>query len=241
MHHYQHHIGDYDAATVHLSWDEDLAYTRLLRVYYRDESPIPADLDQAARLIRVDTKARKIAMQAVLNEFFTLTEDGWINKRCEVEIGKFQEKSHKAKSSANERWSKSRRNANAYANAMLTANRQPLTNKTPLPPKGGSPKTAGISLSDLSDPEAIQRWMNRRSKALGLRNDHETWTWLNAAAIRAAEHGDDPVALFLSLAKEIASGETSKIEAYYDRAKLRMRETTPGASLAETNGVEHVQ
>jgi uncharacterized protein YdaU (DUF1376 family) len=38
---YKHHLGDYDAATAHLSWDEDQAYTRLLRLYYRTEKPIP--------------------------------------------------------------------------------------------------------------------------------------------------------------------------------------------------------
>ena len=31
MNYYEHHIGDYDADISHLSWAEDMAYTRLIR------------------------------------------------------------------------------------------------------------------------------------------------------------------------------------------------------------------
>ena len=41
MNYYRHHIGDYDANTAHLTWLEDMAYTRLMRLYYRREQPIP--------------------------------------------------------------------------------------------------------------------------------------------------------------------------------------------------------
>ena len=78
-------------------------------------------------------------------------------------------------------------------------------------------------------------------RSLKLQQDHETLMWLNAAAIKALEVGDDPVGLFIALAKDIAAGDTSKLEAYYDRAKLRMRDAIPGASFAESNGVDHAE
>ena len=43
MNYFEHHIGDYAAATAHLSWDEDMAYSRLLRWYYQHEKPLPAE------------------------------------------------------------------------------------------------------------------------------------------------------------------------------------------------------
>jgi len=85
VNYFKHHIGDYDSATAHLSWDEDMAYTRLIRLYYRREAPLPPDLSQICRLIRAG-KREAPHVQAVLEEFFTLSEDGWHNKRCDEEI-----------------------------------------------------------------------------------------------------------------------------------------------------------
>jgi uncharacterized protein YdaU (DUF1376 family) len=83
---YKHHLGDYDGATMHLSWDEDLAYTRLLRVYYRDEKPIPIEPRQAYRLTRAQSKNQRQAIDDVLEEFFEKRSDGWHNKRADEEI-----------------------------------------------------------------------------------------------------------------------------------------------------------
>jgi len=92
MNYYEHHLGDYDADTAHLSWLEDMAYTRLMRLYYRKEAPIPADLAQACRLVRADTEEQRIAVCTVLEEFFERTTVGWINRRCEREIAAYQER-----------------------------------------------------------------------------------------------------------------------------------------------------
>jgi uncharacterized phage protein (TIGR02220 family) len=90
MNFYKHHLGDYDGATVHLSWDEDLAYTRLLRVYYRLEKPIPLAPADTYRLVRAGTKAQKEAVTRVLHEYFEEQADGWHNKRCDEEIAAYQ-------------------------------------------------------------------------------------------------------------------------------------------------------
>lgn len=86
MNFYKHHIGDYASATDHLTWDEDQAYSRLLRVYYRDERPLPLEIGKVLRLARATSPTQKAAVETVLNEFFTEESDGWHNKRCDAEI-----------------------------------------------------------------------------------------------------------------------------------------------------------
>jgi len=90
VNYYDHHIRDYDAATAHLTWDEDMAYTRLIRWYYRKEMPVPADLKEACRQVRASTKTQRDAVAAVLKEFFVLREDGWHQETCDDAIAAFQ-------------------------------------------------------------------------------------------------------------------------------------------------------
>jgi uncharacterized protein YdaU (DUF1376 family) len=90
LNYYEHHIRDYDAATSHLSWDEDLAYTRLLRWYYRKERPVPADVAEACRQVRATTKVQRDAVGRVLHEFFDLRDDGWHQQTCDEVIAAFQ-------------------------------------------------------------------------------------------------------------------------------------------------------
>jgi uncharacterized protein YdaU (DUF1376 family) len=82
MHYYQFHIGDYKSATTHLTNEEDLAFRRLLDMYYDTESAIPLDTQWVARRIRVDEKV----VIAVLNDMFELTETGYKHARCEAQI-----------------------------------------------------------------------------------------------------------------------------------------------------------
>jgi uncharacterized protein YdaU (DUF1376 family) len=83
---YKHHLGDYDGDTNHLSWDEDMAYTRLLRAYYRREKPLPLDPGEVFRLVRASTKTQKEAVTRCITEFFSEQPDGWHNKRADEEI-----------------------------------------------------------------------------------------------------------------------------------------------------------
>ena len=90
MNYYEHHIGDYAEATLHLSFIEDAAYSRLIRKYYSTEKPLPADLKQVQRLVGARTREEKSAVETILEEFFILADDGWHNSRCDSEIEKFQ-------------------------------------------------------------------------------------------------------------------------------------------------------
>jgi len=92
MNYYPFHIGDYASATRHLSWDEDLAYRRLLDVYYTTEKPLPADLRQVCRLVLATSETQRKAVEIVLTEFFVLAEEGWASVRADAEIELMRDK-----------------------------------------------------------------------------------------------------------------------------------------------------
>ena len=83
---YKFHLGDYITHTTHLSDAEDLAYRRLLDLYYMSEAPIPLNAELVARKIRIDLDIT----ESVLGEFFEHTENGYFNHRCHVEVAKYQ-------------------------------------------------------------------------------------------------------------------------------------------------------
>lgn len=89
MNYYEHHIGDYDKNTSHLTACEDGIYSRMIRRYYDKEKPLPADVEEVKRLMRARTKEEKQAVVAVLAEFFSLQDDGWHNKVCDEVLEKF--------------------------------------------------------------------------------------------------------------------------------------------------------
>ena len=83
---YKFHLGDYITHTTHLSDAEDLAYRRLLDLYYMSEKQIPLNTESVSRKIRIDLDIT----ESVLGEFFDKTENGYFNHRCHVEVAKYQ-------------------------------------------------------------------------------------------------------------------------------------------------------
>ena len=90
MNYYPFHLGDYASHTGHLEPMEDLAYRRMLDAYYLRETPLPAPVPDVARLVRMRQHITEV--EAVLNEFFLLTSEGWRHSRCDEEIAKMQDK-----------------------------------------------------------------------------------------------------------------------------------------------------
>jgi len=82
---YKFHLGDYITHTTHLSDAEDLAYRRLLDLYYMSEKPIPLNTESVSRKIRLDLDIT----ESVLGEFFEKTENGYFNYRCDAEIARY--------------------------------------------------------------------------------------------------------------------------------------------------------
>ena len=143
MHYYQFNIGDYVSHTRHLSPIEDIAYRRLLDAYYLSERPLNSGLTSVARQIGLRDYEQEVKI--VLDEFFKLTEEGWINARADKEIahfkGKIQQASKAGKASAE------RRSNARSTDVQPTNNQEPITNnqkntKRPsvAPPVGVSPE-----------------------------------------------------------------------------------------------------
>ena len=108
---------------MHLSEIEDLTYRRLLDWYYLHESPIPNDLNEVARQIRM--RSHSDCITTVLLEYFERTPDGWVHYRADKEIDKVGDKSTKASKSAKIRWDKVK-----DANALPTQSESNATQNT---------------------------------------------------------------------------------------------------------------
>jgi len=117
VNYYEHHIGDYDSATAHLSILEDGVYRRLICLYYRTEAALPADVKTVCRLVRAASKAERDTVAAILREFFEQADDGWRNARCDAEITRYQDKQAKARRSAEARWGAPKAHSDGNANA----------------------------------------------------------------------------------------------------------------------------
>jgi uncharacterized protein YdaU (DUF1376 family) len=124
MHYYQFNIGDYRAATAHLSNDEDLAYRRLLDMYYDTEKQIPLDTQWVARRLRLDHDV----VITVLQDMFNLTETGWYHGRCELVIEQYHAMAEKNR--ANGRLGGRKKNpvaSDSQPIAKATINDKPIT------------------------------------------------------------------------------------------------------------------
>lgn len=113
MHSYFHNIGDYLAATVHLTLVEDAIYRRCIDLYYLHESPLTKDLNALCRYLRVDIKNSEQveSLRYVLAEFFKEDDYGYYHNRCDKELDLYREsqvKKGEKKSNAAERQQRSR-------------------------------------------------------------------------------------------------------------------------------------
>jgi len=132
MNFYPFHIGDYMSHTTHLTDAEDLAYRRMIDLYYMNEQPFN-DCSTVARRIRSTPEV----VETILMEFFILEDDGtWHNKRVDEEIAKYHERlSHASK--AGKASVQARLNKRSTT-VQLTKNQEPLTKNQLKTPEGVS-------------------------------------------------------------------------------------------------------
>ena len=130
MHYYQYNIADYRKDTTHLTLLEHGCYRQLLDQYYLDEKPLPADEDKLFRLFNARTEDEKNAIRNVLNDFWTKTEDGYVQGRSKTEIELYKDRLETASKSAKKRWDKGSMPTQCQPNAnpLLTTNHKPITN-----------------------------------------------------------------------------------------------------------------
>lgn len=158
MNFWNRHIGDIIRDTVSLTMLEDGAYNRLLDQYYQTERPLPLDKKMIYRLARATSTAERKACDFVIDTFFKAEQDGYHQKRCDLEIAAYADKQRKAQASANARWNKSEGNANASethdASDMRThsegnAHQTPIANNQKPERQKTTPRVTALSSSDL--------------------------------------------------------------------------------------------
>ena len=115
MHYFQFEIKEWVSNTAHLSLEEEAIYLRLVNFYYDSEKPIPSDIEMISRKLRI---ANIQMTYAILHEFFTESDEGYIHDRCELEITKYRAKSEQASRAG-------KASAEKRANASLTPVQRP--------------------------------------------------------------------------------------------------------------------
>ena len=164
MHYYQFNIGDYIKSTHHLDDKEDLIYRRLLDLAYTTENPLPKEPEKVARLIRLGYELEKT--QAILEEFFTLTETGWIQKRIEAELKRYRSKARTARANgkAGGRPAGTQKKPSGFPEVTqkkakhkpITNNHKPITNDTHTLDYSSWPS--------LPDPQILDDWVAMRKR-----------------------------------------------------------------------------
>ena len=145
MNYYSFHIGDYATHTRYLDLLSDLAYRRLLDLYYTSEAPITLDVDKASALIGMREHSEIVS--EVLSNFFLKSEDGYRNARCDAEIEVYHAKADRARSANTKRWDSKKApdslksDLKSEQSRIPTNNQEPITNnqyknKTITPPIG---------------------------------------------------------------------------------------------------------
>lgn len=200
MHFYPRHIGDYSTATTHLSMLEHGAYAKLLDHYYATEKPIP--VDRCERIAGAYETHERDAVRSVLQQFFTLTDEGWVNPKADQIIAEFRAKSLKAKESAAARWKRMQcdGNANAYADAMLTQNSKPKREDQKQKPARAAP--VFVDPPDWLDAGAWGEWCQYR-KGKRWQESAQRYSINELDKLRLAGH--DPAAV---IRQSIAAGWT---------------------------------
>lgn len=135
MYYYQHNIGDFDKATRHLTRIERSIYRDLIELYYDTEMQLNADIKHLCRKILANSNEEVTAVEQVLNEFFTLTPNGWYHDRCEEEIERFKsfnsQRSLAGKKSAAARQEKRQRALNGCSTSEQREVNEAATNQKP--------------------------------------------------------------------------------------------------------------
>lgn len=189
MNYYQFNIGDYRRDTIHLSLLEHGIYRQLLDTYYLEEVPLPLDHTKLMRSLCVRNATEEEALENVLNDFFTRTENGYIHTGCDRVIAAYRGKSEAARRSANARWERvseqpqSERNANGMRTQCdRYANHKPINNNInnpPVSPHGGkappnkpSNRRAKIP-GDFEPTDASVQWAMQKHPMVDLKIETE--------------------------------------------------------------------
>lgn len=163
---------DYFSATYMLTWDEDLAYRRMLELQYSTEKPLPFDREKLYSALRVSTREQKQAVEKVLKSYFKRTRGrnaGYVNLKAIKQINRYHSQqiknSNAGKQSALVR---NGRSTDTQRSLHHLNNQYPIQSKTSLPSAGAEDAVRYVSRYE----DIIEVQMGRK-KNLPELNGHE--------------------------------------------------------------------
>ena len=139
MNFYPFHIGDYLSHTSHLTDEEDLAYRRMIDLYYQTEEPFN-DTAKLARKVRASFEI----VGSILSEFFIYQDNAWHLKRADEEIAKYKAMKDGGRKGAALRWHK------GSDSHPITPPKHP-----PMPTKNQEPITKNHNKNTIAKPEGL--------------------------------------------------------------------------------------
>ena len=181
MHYYQFNIGDYAAHTRHLSLLEDLAYRRLLDLYYSSEKALTKDTKKLARLISMPENINEI--EQVLEDFFDESEDGFTQRRVAEEIVKYHQKADAARANGKKGGRPRKANSNPAESeskaketqSVILANPAESESKAKHKPRNINQET----LTNNQDKKTTSRKTKAEKLVKRVRDNSEKWAALN--------------------------------------------------------------
>lgn len=159
MNHYPHHIGDFNNATRHLTFVERALYRELLDLYYDTEAPLPRDFDRLARRVLAVSDELRQALQVLLDEFFVLSEEGWRNARCDIEIAAYLQKQEQQS------------RAGKASAAKRKGKPAPGVGNVPTPGTGDKP-AAAANEAGITGATGVERTLNERTTNQNQNQNH---------------------------------------------------------------------
>ena len=185
MHYYQFNIGDYASHTRHLSLMEDLAYRRLLDLYYLHERPLNDCSASVARLIGMAEYHEQV--EAVLVEFFEHVDGGYVNQRADKEISHFHSKLEQA-SRAGKASAQRRLNARS-TDVQPNNNHKPITNNQETITKDKTATRGSRLPADWKPDAELAEWSKAERPDLNLRKVLEEFRdyWTSVAGSKGVK------------------------------------------------------
>jgi uncharacterized protein YdaU (DUF1376 family) len=117
MHYFKFNIKDYHFATKHFNYIEHGAYLVLMSVLYETEKPLTVNMNELIKTCMARNEEEINAIKYVLENFFTKTEDGYVQKRAMAELDHYKSNGEKKSYASHVRWSK-HKNKKSDADAM---------------------------------------------------------------------------------------------------------------------------
>lgn len=194
---FQFYASDWLAGTRGLTATETGVYITLVAMMYEIEGPIANDPKRLARLCGSTPAAFKKSVDALVQAGkLTLGDDGFFNRRVQIEIEKRTEKRAAASQSAKVRWDKNKQNQGSEnANAsdpqcVRNANQNPEPEKKKEEPTGSSKKRGSRLTADWVLPKAWGEWaMAEGLSEVCVRREADSFRdwWVSATGAKATK------------------------------------------------------